>query len=528
VSRLAALALAGAALFPAPAFAAKDEVCARCHRAIYDTYESTPMARASGAVNAEQTPTGSGSEFTTAGATFHLGPAAEVQITADNHIAAHQLRYFIGAGVAGRSYLYEVGNYLFQSPVAWYSSIRQWNLSPGYEKSSGVNLTRPVETSCLNCHATGVHLVANTLNRYQQPPFERGGISCERCHGSAEEHLALVTNKTAIVNPAKLDPARRESVCAQCHLTGVVRIAKAGAHPYAPGSVLAESTSVFIWTEGERPLPANSHFEQLARSACWRMSQGRMWCGTCHDPHRAVAPAERAQYYRARCETCHSRSARVCAAPIATRRRIGDNCIACHMVSRPAATVQHAAQTDHTIPRRPATSPDTTVIPDDAQLAPFPGSAATERETGLAYAEQALARNNRRFGMRAIELLTPAYSAHPNDSQIADQLAQLLDKAGRQNQACEIFQHVARNSDAPAAALVNAGICLVNAGRTEDAIALWQQALAKNPGEESARLNLAVALYRSGNSTQARGALEDGLRLDPFFTRARDLLAKMR
>ena len=86
---------------------------------------TTPTNRhpwpARAALNAEQIPTGSGSEFTTAGATFHLGPAAEVQITADNHTAAHQLRYFIGAGVAGRSYLYEVGNYLFQSPVAWYS-----------------------------------------------------------------------------------------------------------------------------------------------------------------------------------------------------------------------------------------------------------------------------------------------------------------------------------------------------------------------------------------------------------------------
>ena len=526
--RLAVLALASATLVPGTAFAVKDEVCARCHRAIYDSYELTPMARASGVVTPEQVPTGSRSEFTAAGATFHVGPAAEVQITEDSRTAAHRLRYFIGAGVTGRSYLYEVGNYLFQSPVAWYSSIRQWNVSPGYEKSSGVNLMRPVETSCIDCHATGVHLVAGTLNRYQQPPFERGGISCERCHGSAEEHLALVTNKTAIVNPAKLDPARRESVCAQCHLTGVVRIAKAGAHPYSPGSVLSDSTAAFIWMEGERPLPANSHFEQLARSACWRMSQGRMWCGTCHDPHRAVAPAERAQYYRARCETCHSRSARICAAPIATRRRIADNCIACHMVSRPAATVQHAAQTDHTIPRRPATIPETTVIPDDAQLTLFPGSTATDRETGLAYAEEALAHNNRDFGIRAIELLSPVYSAHPSDSQVADQLAQLLDKAERQNQACEVFQHASGNSDAPVAALVNAGVCLASAGRTQDAIAFWQKALAKNPGEESARLNLAVALYRSGNSAQARATLEYALRLDPFFSRARDLLAEMR
>ncbi len=527
--RLAVVAFVSAALLSA----ADDQICATCHRAIYDSYESTPMARSGGAVSREEAPAGSGAEFTASGATFHLDPAAGLRITADGRTASQRLRYFIGAGVTGRSYLYDFENYLFQSPVAWYSSVHQWNLSPGYEKSSRVNLTRPVELSCLNCHATGVHLVAGTLNRYQQPPFDRGGISCERCHGSADDHLARVSNKArnspgpGILNPAKLGPARRESICAQCHLTGVARIAKAGARPYSPGDLLSDSTAVFVWTEGERPLPANSHFEQLARSACWRMSQGRLWCGTCHDPHRVVAPAERAQYYRARCETCHGRSAATCSEPIAARRQMQDNCIACHMASRPAATVQHAAQTDHSIPRRPATMPETTVIPDDAQLTPFPGSTATDRETGLAYAEEALTRNNRRLGIRALELLSPVYSAHPNDSRVADQFAQLLDKAGRQNQSCEIFQRISGNSDAPAAALVNAGTCLANAGRAEDSIALWKKALEKNPGEESARLNLAVALYRSGDAAHARATLEDALRLDPFFARARDLLVEI-
>jgi hypothetical protein len=334
-------------------------------------------------------------------------------------------------------------------------------------------------------------------------------------------------SKTAILNPAKLDPARRDSICAQCHLAGVVRIAKTGTRPYSPGDLLFDSTAVFLWTEGDRPLPANSHFEQLARSACWRMSQGRLWCGTCHDPHRVVAPEERASYYRARCAMCHGHSAPACAAPVAARRGSGDNCVACHMGSRPAATVQHAAQTDHTIPRRTALIPDTTTIPDDAQLAPFPGSTAGNRETGLAYAEQALTRNDRRLGIRALELLRSVYSATPNDALVADQLAQLLDKAGRQNEACEIYERLATVRDAPPGALVNAGICLANAAQTEQAITLWRKALEKNPGQESARLNLAVALYRTGDAAQARATLEDALRLDPFFTRARDLLAEM-
>src|SRR5262249_30052541 len=142
--------------------------------------------------------------------------------------------------------------------------------------------------------------------------------------------------------------------------------------------------------------------------------------------------------------------------------------------------------------------------------------------------EEALARNNPRLGVRALELLSLVYSAQPNDPQVADQFAQLLDKAGRQDQACEVFQRISANSDAPGAALVNAGTCFAGAGRIEDAIALWKKALEKNPGEESARLNLAVALYRAGDTVHARATLENALRLDPFFTRARELLAEMR
>ena len=41
-----------------------------------------------------------------------------------------------------------------------------------------------------------------------------------------------------------------------------------------------------------------SHVEQLALSACARKSDGKLWCGTCHDPHR---PPASTQLYRERC-----------------------------------------------------------------------------------------------------------------------------------------------------------------------------------------------------------------------------------
>jgi len=42
-------------------------------------------------------------------------------------------------------------------------------------------------------------------------------ITCERCHGPSEKHLADPRAGT-IVNPSKLAPAARDSICEQCHL----------------------------------------------------------------------------------------------------------------------------------------------------------------------------------------------------------------------------------------------------------------------------------------------------------------------
>ena len=39
-----------------------------------------------------------------------------------------------------------------------------------------------------------------------------------------------------------------------------------------------------------------SHVEQLALSMCSRKSNGRLWCGTCHNPHRD--PVQPAAFYR--------------------------------------------------------------------------------------------------------------------------------------------------------------------------------------------------------------------------------------
>src|SRR5215471_16707409 len=157
--------------------------CGGCHSKIAADYSKTPMARSSGRVE-------------------HLDP---VEFTAAGHryrIANGRLYfgqgdapfdYFVGSNTAGRSYLSSREGYLFELPVTWYQRKRAWDASPGYEDEPDVRLDRAAD-----------------------PPFLEDGVACERCHGPGSEHIRNPA-EAAMVNPTKIGPEERDSICAQCH-----------------------------------------------------------------------------------------------------------------------------------------------------------------------------------------------------------------------------------------------------------------------------------------------------------------------
>src|SRR5262249_45295864 len=153
-----------------------------------------------------------------------------------------QFAYFIGSGATARSYLLADDGWLFLAPVAWYARTG-WGLGPSYDTYAYPYLTRPVMPACLTCHASFLAPVAGTQNRYEETPFREGGVACERCHGPGEAHL----RGGAMVNPAKLAPANRDSICAQCHLSGAVRVMAAGKgwDAFHPGERLSDTMRVF-------------------------------------------------------------------------------------------------------------------------------------------------------------------------------------------------------------------------------------------------------------------------------------------
>jgi len=387
-----------------------------------------------------------------------------------------------------------------------------------------------VGAGCLQCHASGLQPVAGTLNGFGDPPFREGGVSCERCHGPGKAHVAKMISGNReepreIVNPVKLDAARRDSVCAQCHLTGAARIPRARGQgdTYLPGALLSDHFAYFVWTgAGSSIMGANSHFEKLQQSSCKRESGERLWCGSCNDPHGEPEPQNRLDFYRSRCQKCHEPSA--CKENLPARRKTQDDCIACHMPKGQVRDTEHAVFTDHTIPRRQ--QPGSGPAGGERSLALFWKAPVDERDLGLALA--AVAGGDSGLRKRAFELLRKAEARDPVDVAVLAQLAQLYDLAGDEDLAIALSERAVRLDATQVAVAVNLGTYYIQRGRAREAMRLWTDALSRNPALTGARINLAVAHYQAGDLAAAEAAVLKALEYDPDHETARKLLSEIR
>ena len=441
------------------------------------------------------------------------------------------LPYFVGSGSAARSYLLADDGYLFEAPVAYYSGTAKWDLAPNYETYAYPYLTRPAAPTCLTCHASFLKAVPQTQNRYGAPPFGEDGIACKRCHGPGESHIQKMTSGsreggTAILNPAKLDAERRDSICSQCHLTGEVRVMRAGRdwQSFQAGDRLYDSLTVFVRSGTSPGMKVTSHVEKLAQSACKRASGDRLWCGTCHDPHVVPKPAERATWFRQKCLGCHDSGA--CRETIAARARRQDDCTACHMTKSPVVDAQHVVYTDHSIPRWPRIS-EAAPRPD-AGLVVFGGGRAEPRDVALAYAIAASRTRDAAFQSRALTLLQETEHNSPDDVEVLLYLAELYRNGNPQDQAVPLYQRAIRLDPTQVTASVGLGGIMMERGQYTEAIRLWQDALSKNGGLELVRINMAMAQWRSGDLRSAESSLVKAIELNPGFAAPVELLQQLR
>jgi Tfp pilus assembly protein PilF len=521
--------LAGLVLLLAVAGAAQTSgstVCASCHRAIFDSYRTTPMARSARKLDTATVPERfDHASFTHAGSGFRYRIAVRDSayfLDFDNATltGSKRLAYAVGSGVRAFSYLIADDGFLFEAPAAYYTATKTWGLAPGYDGYNYPFVTRPIVPGCLSCHASRLQVEPETLNRYQSPPFLEDGVSCERCHGDGAQHVA---GGQHIVNPAKLPAENRDSICAQCHLTGDVRVMRPGSdwRTFQPGGRLSDSQTVFVRSGKAGGMAVTGHVENLALSACKRMSGDRMWCGSCHDPHRVPTTAEAPAWFRARCLTCHAE--KDCGATKQARAKAKD-CAGCHMPKAPATDAQHVVFTDHSIPRRPQRRVATAA---SADLVTFDGKPASARDLALAYAIAALGKSDAAAKTRARTLLEQAAKTQPNDREVLVSLAEIYRNDGQGERAQPLYERVLAIDPGELTALVGLGGVLMEHGQYAQAIRLWTAALSKNSGLELVRLNLSLAQWKVGDRTAAEANLRKALELNPAFAPARESLDRI-
>lgn len=511
-----------------------DAACAKCHRQVYESYKSTPMARASGVATDGLIP----GDFahTASGIHYRLflqdGRAwlsyqrshATPERTLDGK---QELLYYLGSGKRGRTYLFQREGFWFEIPVNWYAKKKIWDMAPHYLQAKEMPLTLPVDPGCLHCHASGVQpSLPGGRNHFAAQPFLHGGIGCAECHGDASAHLAS-NGRGPILNPDKLDPVRRDSICLQCHLEGESAIARFGhtLTSYRPGDNLFDHVIYFVRkNEAGSAERATSQWEALLQSKCKQKSGDRLTCTTCHDPHSSVTPEQRISFYRNKCLTCHND-----AAIVAKHHPENPDCASCHMPRQTTEDIAHEQVTDHRIQRvgspvMPASGPLSNT------LATVNNLPATAREYGLAYAQ--IAMHGDAFATeRSLRYLKEAESSdamQAADVELHTQMGFLAQKTGDRKLAEEEYLSALKVDPLKSTAAGNLAVLRAQSGDLAGAVTLWQSAVDHDPEQLAAGYDLAIVECALGNPAAANQALARLLLFSPDNENARKLQAAMR
>jgi hypothetical protein len=434
-----------------------------------------------------------------------------------------QVDWIVGSGHRSRVYLYRTpSGGLFQLPVAWYSQERAWGMAPGYDRADHDGITRSVRRECLFCHNAYPDVAADSHWSPQRFPASMPeGTGCQRCHGPGAKHVDAATAgdgnaavRAAIVNPARLPPALRDSVCFQCHLQPAVamigpRRFERGDFSFRPGEALSDYMLHVDIDEPGRPreqrFEINHHAYRLRQSLCY--IKGGITCSTCHDPHQPLKKDPRLASVVSICLGCHA------------RHTASNDCVRCHMPSRRAQDVVHVVMTDHRIQRRPP-----------AGLA----APLAEHESAIDRVEF-LDRGSAPDGtLGAVYKAVAVLRTTPLDSDAANFLSKHLDATPSivprfDLIAAQLQQRQFASALASIGALGNVtdprvrswrGTALMGTGSITDGIADLRAAMEADPNVPEFQLNYAEALHRTGHDAEALPPLTRAIELRPNLVAA--------
>jgi hypothetical protein len=196
--------------------------------------------------------------------------------------------------------------------VSLFGPDNRLGLTPGH---AGWKAKQPIEqlgrvkrgdqlVDCVDCHVTTAVIDGERLTSL------RPNVGCERCHGPGGHHVRAVVEKRSdlsiLFGSGKNSAMEQIMMCGQCHRQPDM---------FTPDLISEDRVTLARF----QPIG-------LLRSACFRKSEDRLSCATCHDPHEH-APRERDKF-ESRCIECHAvDGSRSPPCPVSPRK----DCIGCHM-----------------------------------------------------------------------------------------------------------------------------------------------------------------------------------------------------
>ena len=526
--------------------------CTECHTEIAEKFQRHPMAHSMDTVPGSrqiedhtQKTSFSHDEFREYGVETVDGTVRHYEQFRDvnGNVVYRQsesVEFAVGSGQRGRSYLLNRDGLLFMSPVTWYSEGARWDLSPGYDPQAHPRFERRVTDGCIACHAGALRQERNGPNRFAKEPFFEMSIGCERCHGPGKEHIDLqyrpyeTDRQDSIINPARLSPSKRDSICYQCHLHGVNRVPRAGHSDFSfrPGALLSDTWTVFISRNSAKtdggPSRAVSQVEQMHESFCFRRSNGQLGCVSCHDPHSIPSKPDRVNFFRERCLSCHEEKNK-CSLVRLARLQISpeDSCIKCHMPKLAASDVPHTSQTDHRVLKRPQMTRNFRTLPDGPpvlfapELFPVPEMEIARAE-GIIFSNfsEPVARDLSGEASRRFRNINP----NQHDVPLLDAIGKTQLRVGRLAEAKRSLERAF--SELPGHESVIDSLVQTNerAGELELALAWAQRFVDVNPSSSFGHSRLAFLLMRLDSPERAISEAEISLQLNPLRHATREAL----
>jgi hypothetical protein len=532
--------------------------CAPCHRVIYSEYMRTDMGR-------------SMSEITPAVLDELHIPAKFDDQKLDRHYEVysrdgklyqsefasdpsgkesfrdtHQIQWLVGSGANSIGGIVRREDYLFEAPLTLYTKPMTWASSPGYEFAD-YSFSRPILEGCIFCHSGRANPVAGTNGRYSTVAFSQLAIGCENCHGPGAKHIEIIKSgrsaggSPAIVNPAWLSPELANNVCMQCHEFADDRVLQPGTsyQDIRPGVPLDKFLTILMVPPDRQSPPQSDHLQHyysMTLSMCYRASEGRLRCITCHDPHVQPTSEQAPAFYNKRCLTCHTEQS--CRLSQAVRQQVHppDNCIGCHMPKRDVKFIAHTSLTSHRIVARPDEPfPDamfqqtTAELPDLIHLDPAAGKeAASPSLVTLLQAYSELAAYKTEYEASYFKILNQLQRTDPGNVTVLAALGSKDLKDGRLAEAVDHLQRSLALSPKQAAVRGLLSDALEKLGRSDEALAEQQRAVAQDPYNPTLQRSLVLLLIRRKQYEDAQAAMSHYLDIFPQDAVMRKMLAASR